>query len=177
MSGGDGWIMVKSRGDESEGRRLRVLRRHKGADEANVSDVVSSLQAEDTESADTVTGGYQSLVGAPIRMPQRELHSDFTISSKVGGSLRLDQCSLVTPCSAELTVISQPPPSVSHLDLSDTTQWPGMGRQEDVIPQLGSWSTVVKKPVLPKLQKKDHVRIKSTTQHNCTIMAKSFCRN
>ena len=90
---------------------------------------------------------YHRLVGAPIKQlsgPKDSTAScnvskDSEIRNKIGGGLYL---------AAHGAPISSPAPKtpvhLSELNLADAEEWPCMGVEDVLVPQLGSWSSVVK---------------------------------
>lgn len=84
---------------------------------------------------------YHRLVGAPIKqLRDSNVSNDSEITNKIGGGLYL---------AAHGAPISSPAPKtpchLSEFDLADAEEWPCMSVEDvNLIPQLGSWSTVVK---------------------------------
>lgn len=88
---------------------------------------------------------YHRLVGAPIKQlsdfptASCNVSQDSEIKNKIGGGLYL--ASHGAPISSPATTT---PCHLSEFNLADAEEWPCMGLEDVLVPQLGSWSTVVK---------------------------------
>ena len=153
------WVVVGTGNRTEPSRSLRVLQR-RGGEEKESTDDEPRIRLEPPEKVSRVKDcdDFRSLVGAPIRKPKRETNAELeVVSSKVGDSFHLVTSSPSIPLPTESSPAATVAPA-SNFDLSDAGEWPSMGIQEGTVPQLGSWSTVVKKPALPRtLQKLDEV--------------------
>ena len=133
------WVVVKHKAEQS--RQLR------GSKDESI--VFPSLQMETGQKADL---NYHTLVGAPIRL--ETYHQDADITNKIGDSLHLAASDVSN--SLMLKSATKPTQSNMAIDLSDTGEWPSMGIQGGVGPQLGLWTAIVKKPVVPVAPQVNH---------------------
>ena len=164
--GETGWVVVRQR---EKAEPLRVLRRQK--EPSTESPPVlrrtgpsthpqPQPQPQPQEKCSKDSVGFHSLVGAPIvRSRGRVDRDEQEMNRKIGGHLHLADPDPVVPM---LSVTSNSKLSgqlSSDLDLSDAGEWPSMGVEKDTVPALGSWSTVVKKPVPPPVSVPQQVRV------------------
>lgn len=126
------WVVVRNKAEQS-----RQLRGHTG-----VSVNFPPLQQDTGQRTDLNT-----LVGAPIRI--ETYHQNADIANKIGDSLHLAVSDVSSSDTKSPNKFSQVAHPNAAIDLSDTGEWPSMGVQGGVAPQLGLWTAVVKKPVPP----------------------------
>lgn len=137
-----GWLRVQSRSEATrkskEQQRDHIL---------NGAELFSQTPPAPKAPLDTISNPYRDLVGAPLRkrLPTQRFDTDshHGLRNRVGGILHLPPDhplpSQKTSGDAQSTELT--------FDYSDE-QWPSMG-SGNVVPQLTSWSTVVKKPPPP----------------------------
>lgn len=152
------------RGKSEPTKKFRVLQRGKNSNELAKNPENDLDEKAGSKSLNQESNVHHSLVGAPIRakagcsdLPRVErggtavnnVTTESEMRDKIGGSFHLAQQEFSPSCLLESS-------NTADFNLSDFVEWPSMGLEGDMSPQLSAWSAVVKQPP-PPVDRRQHV--------------------
>lgn len=145
----DEWVLVRGKSEPT--KKFRVLQRGKNSNELAKN---PENEKAGSKSLNQESNVYHSLVGAPIRAKAdlsrverggtavNNVTTESEMRDKIGGSFHLAQQEFSPSCLLESS-------NTADFNLSDFVEWPSMGLEGDMSPQLSAWSAVVKQPPPP----------------------------